>query len=464
MKARRTFAVLVTLLVAAVAVATPLDDYVARPDASYTYSVAQTTPTPLGNVYVLDMKSQTWRSEKEVNRTLWQHWLTIFVPTGVTSDTALLFINGGSNRSTTPPSPDGMLAQIAVQSKTVVADLKMVPNQPLVFSDDPGNERYEDAIIAYTFDKFLKTQDPTWPLLLPMAKSAVRAMDTVQDHLTKTTNGKLKINSFVVAGGSKRGWTTWLTAAVDKRVRAIAPIVIDVLNMGPQMQHHFAAYGFYSPAIGDYEQMKVLNRLDSEGGSDIRNFVDPYEYRDRYTMPKFLINSSGDQFFLCDSAQFYFKDLPGQKYLLYCANTDHGLNGSDAEKALLAWYGAILAGRELPQFKWEIPGEGHMVVTARTRPQQILLWTATNPSARDFRLETIGKAWKSSPLTLTSDGVCEARVSAPEKGWTAYFIELQFDSGAALPYRFSTEVRVVPDTLPYADKLKAAAKSPTGVR
>ena len=58
----------------------------------------------------------------------------------------------------------------------------MVPNQPLVFADDPGNQRNEDAIIAYTFDKFLKTQDPTWPLLLPMAKSAVRAMDTIQDH------------------------------------------------------------------------------------------------------------------------------------------------------------------------------------------------------------------------------------------------------------------------------------------
>ena len=55
--------------------------------------------------------------------------------------------------------------------------------------------------------------------------------------------------------------------------------------MGPQMQHHFAAYGFYSKAIGDYEQMKVLNRMDSQGGGNIRNFVDPYEYRDRYTMP-----------------------------------------------------------------------------------------------------------------------------------------------------------------------------------
>jgi PhoPQ-activated pathogenicity-related protein len=458
MKMKKSFIVLVGLLMSLAAAATPLDEYIAKPDPSYGYTVARTIDHPLGKVYVLDMKSQTWRSESEVNRTLWQHWLTVIVPNGVTSTTALLFISGGSNERTTPPNPDGVLTEFAVQSRTVVAELRMVPNQPLIFADDPNNRRFEDAIIAYTFDKFLKTEDPTWPLLLPMVKSAVRAMDAVQDHMAKVTEGKLAIKDFIVAGASKRGWTTWLTAAVDKRVRAIAPIVIDVLNMGPQMEHHYAAYGFYSPAIGDYERMKVLNRLDTQGGGEIRNFVDPYEYRDRYTLPKFLINSSGDQFFLCDSAQFYFGDLPGEKYLLYCANTNHGLDGSEADKALLAWYSAVLAGRDRPKFSWKVAGEGDMVVTAETRPSEVLLWTATNPNARDFRLETIGKAWTSTPLTPSAEGEYRAKVATPEKGWTAYFVELHFDSGTPLPFRFSTEVRVVPDTLPYADKLKADAK------
>jgi len=247
MKARHILSVLIAaFILTSVNGATPLDDYVAKPDSSYEYSVVRTIDHPLGKVYIIDMKSQTWRSEKEVDRTLWQHWLTVTVPNNVAFDTALLWINGGSNKRSAPSGPEGMFVEIALQSKTVVADLKMVPNQPLIFPDDPGNERHEDAIIAYTFDKFLKTEDPTWPLLLPMVKSAVRAMDTIQSHVAKTTEGKRKINHFVVSGGSKRGWTTWLTAAVDKRVRAIAPIVIDVLNMGPQMKHHFAAYGFYS--------------------------------------------------------------------------------------------------------------------------------------------------------------------------------------------------------------------------
>ena len=269
MRARTMLAVLVTLLLATAAFATPLDDYVAKPDPSYTYSLVKTIDNPLGKVYIIDMKSQTWRSDKEVNRTLWQHWVTIIVPNGVTADTALLWINGGSNRSNPPGGPDGMLVPIALQTKTVVVDLKTVPNEPLVFSDDPGNQRSEDAIIAYTFDKFVKTGDGTWPLLLPMVKSAVRAMDTVQDFVAKTSDGKLKINQFVVSGGSKRGWTTWLTAAVDKRVRAIAPAVIDVLNMDEQMRHHFAAYGFYSTRHRDYQDLNVFSRLDTPQGQKL---------------------------------------------------------------------------------------------------------------------------------------------------------------------------------------------------
>ncbi len=457
MRVRTIQMILVVLLASVTAsIATPLDDYIAQPDSSYSYELVNTINHPQGKVYVINMTSQTWRSESEVNRTLWQHWLTVIVPLDVASDTALLWINGGSNGGSAPSEPDGMLVEIALQSKTVVADLRMVPNQPLIFTDDPDNERYEDGIIAYTFDKFLKTGDPTWPLLLPMVKSAVRAMDTVQDHISKIAHGSFAVNDFVISGGSKRGWTTWLTAAVDERVLAIAPIVIDVLNMDEQMQHHYEAYGFYSSAIGDYEDMDVLGNLGSEGGTDIRNFVDPYAYRERYTMPKFLINSAGDQFFLPDSAQFYFDDLPDDKYLLYCPNTDHGLDGSYADSALLAWYASLLAGRSRPDFDWEVPQAGHMKITARTRPQQVTLWTATNPEARDFRLETIGKAWQSEPLKprrTTGTRYYDVKVPAPAKGWTAYFVELLFDSETPVPFRFSTEVRVVPDILPFAEKV-----------
>ena len=41
---------------------------------------------------------------------------------------------------------------------------------------------------------------------------------------------------------------------------------------------------------------------------------DPFNYRSRLTMPKFIINAGGDQFFVPDSSQFYFNELSGTKY------------------------------------------------------------------------------------------------------------------------------------------------------
>jgi PhoPQ-activated pathogenicity-related protein len=450
MKMRKIIAVLVLLTVTVpVTLGTALDDYVAAPDASYSYSVVRTVEVPGCTGYVLEMTSQSWRSEKEVDRTLWKHWLTIIKPDNVTSDIALLWITGGSNDRPAPERPESMLIAIAQNSGTVVAELRMVPNQPLNFPDG-GRPRYEDAIIAYTFDKYVKTGDATWPLLLPMVKSAVRAMDTIQNHIASATDGKLKINKFVVSGGSKRGWTTWLTAAVDKRVIAIAPAVIDVLNMDEQMRHHYAAYGFYSRAIEDYQDMNIFARLDTPEGQALIKFIDPYEYRDRYTMPKFLINSSGDQFFLCDSAQFYFHDLPGEKYLRYVPNTDHGLGGSDAEKSLLVFYVSILKGLPRPKFSWRIEKDSIIVSTTSAVPREVNLWQATNEEARDFRLQTIGKIWQSSPLQHAGSGSYVAKVLPPKKGWTAFFVELVYDSGTPIPYKFTTEVHVVPQRLPFA--------------
>ena len=452
MKSRRFFrflAVLV-LLTASLALGTPLDDYVAAPDASYRYDVVKTVKGPGYTAYIIDMISQTWRTKEEVDKPIWQHWLTIVRPDGAKADTAMLWINGGSTGRPAPEEPDKMMAGIALAANAVVADLRTVPNEPLVFADDPGNRRSEDAIIAYSYVKCLSTGDTTWPLLLPMVKSAVRAMDTVQKHLSSLDAGSMDIKKFVVSGGSKRGWTTWLTAAVDKRVVAIAPAVIDVLNMDEQMKHHFAAYGFYSQAIGDYQALNVFDKLFAPEGQMLIKIVDPYEYRDRYAgIPKFLVNSSGDQFFLPDSAQFYYHDLPGEKHLRYVPNTDHGLGGSDAVQSLMAFFQSILAGSSRPEFSWQVKPDGSIEVETTTKPLAAKFWQATNPKARDFRLQIIGPAWKDAPLEQQG-GKYIAKVPEPAEGWTAFFVELTFDSGGAFPHKFTTEVHVVPDKLPFA--------------
>ena len=452
MRKQSRFAItaLLVFAIAHVVFATPLDDYVAKPDPSYKYTVTKTIEGVGYTGYVVDMISQTWRSADEVDRTQWRHWLRIVKPDKAAGDTALLYINGGSNRADPPESIDMMLGLMAMQTNSVIAELKMVPNQPLTFAGD-GRARSEDAIIAYTFDKYLKTGDATWPLLLPMVKSAVRAMDTIQTHLKGLDEGAVKIEKFLVSGGSKRGWTTWLTAAVDKRVIAICPAVIDVLNMGESMKHHHAAYGFWAPAIHDYQENKIFDRLDTPRGKQLQTFIDPYHYRERYKMPKFLLNSTGDQFFLPDSAQFYFADLPGEKYLRYFPNTGHGLSMS-AFGAVATFYKSILADADRPNFNWTVRDNGAIVVECETEPKEVKLWQATNEQKRDFRIDVLGAKWAGTPLQARRKGRYVGKPAEPENGWTAYFVELTFDGAEIDRHQFTTEVRVLPKTLPFAEE------------
>jgi PhoPQ-activated pathogenicity-related protein len=338
--------------------------------------------------------------------------------------------------------------QTALATRSVVAELKMVPNQPITFAGE-GRGRSEDSLIAYTWDKFMRTGDETWPARLPMTKSAVRAMDTITAFCASEPGGGVTVNQFMVAGGSKRGWTTWTTAAVDKRVVAIAPFVIDLLNVVPSFEHHYKAYGFYAPAVGDYEAMRIMDWRGTPEYAALLKIEEPYEYRDRLTLPKFIINSTGDQFFLPDSWRFYYDQLLGEKYLRYVPNTDHSLRGSDATETLLACYASVLNNRPLPQYAWSQQPDGSIRVRPQSPPREVKLWQATNPNARDFRLEKIGKAWTSTPVSAEPDGTYVGRVQKPEKGYTAYMLELTYDSGFNVPLKFTTGVYVNPDQLPH---------------
>lgn len=427
---------------------TALDSYVAKEDPTYSWEVVNTLEADGVTTFVVDMKSQTWRAPEEVDRTVWQHWLIVAKPHEVKSDTALMFIGGGRNGKAAPDSPEGFLGAIAKTSSAVVAQLGMVPNQPLTFSDD-GVERSEDSYIAYTWDKYLRTGDDQWPARLPMTKSAVRAMDTITALLASPEGGGATVDKFVVAGGSKRGWTTWTTAAVDTRVVAICPIVIDMLNVVPSFKHHWAAYGFWAPAVGDYDRMGLMDWTDTPEYAALLDIVEPYSYRERLTMPKLMMNSTGDQFFLPDSSQFYFDDLKGVKGLRYVPNTDHGLGGSDAQATLLAFFLSIINGVPMPEFSWTFPDAELTRVECAVAPVEVKLWQANNPEARDFRKESIGEAWTSTDLSDAGGKVFTGHVATPEKGWTAFMIELTFAGPGGAPFKMTTPVRVVPDTLPF---------------
>ncbi len=444
--------------------ATPLDYYIAKPDSHYKYSQYAYDREWLTSTYFLSMTSQKWRDESEVDRPIWEHEVSITVPWQAKylgNKTALLLINGGGNNSNPKTKASDELVLIALLTGKVVVNLRQVPNQPLQFLDEtPANLRTEDAILAYGLDHYLNSctdpEDPAscdseWVVHLPMTKAVVRAMDTAQDFLDKK---RIKVDDFVVAGGSKRGWTTWLTAAVDTRVKGIVPISIDILNIQEQIDRHWASYnGTYAEAISDYAGFDLFCRSrKTASGKAMWDMIDPYAYRQRLDMPKLIVNSSGDQFFLPDSSRQYYKDLPGDNNRLrYTYNSDHKQEGSELDAILgaLTWMEQISDNETPPAYDWEVI-DNKIIVTVADRVEAVNLWQATDtedPLTRDFRLDRTGEIWSKTQLSDLGNGRYEAEMIQPPEGqWTAYSIELVFDD--LMGEKYTTDIFVTPDTFP----------------
>ena len=450
--------------------ATPLDDYIAAPDASFTWSLANTIAGAGYTDYVLDLKSQTWDPDPPsgVDRTLWEHALIITVPNTVSHTTGMLFIGGGSNPVNLASTNDAFLAAIAVATESVVAQLKQVPNQPLTFANDPLAEpRTEDEQIAYAWRQFLdlgaNDADAIWLSRLPMTKAAVRAMDAVTAFCASPAGGSLTVSDYVVSGGSKRGWTTWTTAAVDARVVAIAPLVIDLLNVERSFQHHFEALGKFADAVHDYVDNGILEFGGTPEYARLHEIVEPYSYRDRLTMPKYIINATQDQFFVPDSSQFYQRRLQGETRFRYVQNNDHGLSRTaDAAQDLEAWYTMILNSVARPEISWVKRDDGQIEIDVLSgTPSSVLVWEATNATERNFIWNEVGSTgiYSSSVLAESSPGSYVTNVSLPAMGYKAFFVEFTFPSGGAFPFRVTTEVSVIPDVLPFGPKYVLGAET-----
>ena len=457
-----TFGLVVTSIVNATDQSenTPIDEYVAQLDASYKWTVVDRRSEDGVTTVTIDLTSQTWLDFEQVNQPEWRHWHILSIPKNVRSDIGMLFIGGGSNRNSWPKASNEQTLTIARMTQTVVAELKMVPNQPLIFNKD-GVPRTEDDLIAYTWDQFLTGAEPVWLARNAMVKSAVRAMDTVTNYTSMKENSDFRIDKFVIAGASKRGWTSWITAAVDKRVVGLIPIVIDVLNVDKSMRHHFSAYGFWAPAISDYVRHGIMERLSDPKLAELYEIVDPYHYIDRLDMPKLILNAAGDQFFLPDSSQFYYDDLIGPKLIRYVPNTDHSMRDSDVLTSLIGFYDSIVSNIDLPSVSWTYPSENVLVLQSDISPTDATLWVANNPRARDFRLETVGPIYTPTPLKLSDGDNQTLQIPTPEKGWNAYFVEFTYDIGAATPLKVSTEVKVIPDILPFSNKSPMETNSVT---
>lgn len=421
-------AALTLLMAAASQPQLPLLTYVAQPDDVFAWEKVSSDQSPLGvQLHQLRLTSQRWKG------IVWRHTLLVAQPSKVTTDLALLVIAGGSTDSQGDAQSRLLASAAANQLQALVAVLYAVPNQPLF------DGLVEDDLIAHTFVKFLETGDLQWAALLPMTKSAVKAMDAIQQFAQKDLN--LTVNGFVVTGASKRGWTTWLTAAADpQRVKGIAPMVYDNLNIPAQMRHQREVFGGYSEQISEYTQRGLTDLADSEKARPLVQLVDPYHYRDRLTMPKLIINGTNDRYWALDAANFYFDDLQGEKYLLYVPNSGHGLEDiGRVVRAIMAFFDRVAGRLAFPRLTWAwASADGGVSLTIRSEPmpKQALLWHA-QASTRDFR----EAKWESQELTAI-DGVYQTTLTPPEKGYAAAFAELIYE-GNHRTYSLCTTVRIV---------------------
>jgi PhoPQ-activated pathogenicity-related protein len=449
---------------------TALGKYLSEDDGAFKWDLVRTTEVDGVKVYDIRLTSQTWRVAGEVDHPVWTHWLTIGVPAKVESATPIMVVGGGRRRDEPREKPSNELMMFLRGSGAIVCVIDNVPNQPVRFAGD-DHDRTEDDLLAHTWNLAMEKDDARWIGRFPMVKSVKRAMDAAEQFLGKqdlsfaALNGTpiapgFRPDGFFVTGASKRGWTTWLIGAVDPRVKAICPIVIDVLNLKAQTAHHWASYGFWAPALKDYVNNHIAEKFGSPELAKVMVHEDPLAYMKFLgRIPKLIVTASGDEFFPADSFQHYEKLIAGEWRLRTVPNAGHNLAGSAAPLEVLAFYKAVAAGDPRPTLTWELTkGESGPVLTATagSKPERVVVWVCEGRKTRDFRFAETGKSWTSTEVTPADGTGLTYRwiKKTPEEGYTAFFMEFTFPPAKAFgpSMVFTTRAFVTPDVLPFEGK------------
>jgi PhoPQ-activated pathogenicity-related protein len=413
--------------------------YVAKPDSSYSWREVGAGRVGGADYVEAILISQTWRDIP------WKHQLFVFRPAKIDAGSrqALLFIDGGrwkpeyeDAEPNEPPRHAQIFTRLADSIRAPVAVVRQVPFQPLW-------ERKEDQLIAYTFDSYLRTGDPEWPLLLPMAKSAARAMDAVQELVRE--RWQIPIEHFTVTGASKRGWTSWLTAAVDPRVTSLAPMVIDMLNMPAQVELQRDTFGELSEEVQDYSNIGLPGRMDSDLGRKLVDIVDPYSYRGTLLQPKLIVLGTNDRYWPLDALKLYWNDLREPKRVLYVANQGHGLKDVDRViGGLSALFRYSARGQPMPELHWSwsesSTGRLELRVQPDRQPRRLLAWRASSPT-RDFR----EARWSRQHCERSKDGFrCAAPLTTDR--YCALYAEATFKDRGEPVFFLSTAVCIAGGT------------------
>ncbi|EEP8358945.1 PhoPQ-regulated protein [Salmonella enterica subsp. enterica] len=413
------------------------------------YSLLEKKQRPGVMLQRFNLNSQTWSPQGVVSPERWQNGVDIYIPDSAREKNALVVINNGSNNngSGTPVAPTNFneeeLSRIAIATRTVVISVSNVPNQVLSYQG-VTTPLGEDNSVAYSWKLFIgdthKYQDAS--LHIPMAASVSQAFRLAKKELTQQN-----INKFIVTGASKRGWAAWLTALSDPDVGAVVPFAMDLLNTQKSLEHMYQSYGKNWPvAFYPYYNQGINQQIGTDKFARLMRLEDPLTYLntdmgDRLKIDKYIINASGDDFYVPDNSHFYYGLLPGSKSLRVVPNSTHNGILSVAEQSLITFVNRFQEKQKLPEITENVQSRGELVVNFSEKPVAILQWTARNPAARDFRYACDIK-YNSVPVSLaTGDNTLSISLTTPDSGWQATYIEATFTDG----YVATTQVYITPD-------------------
>jgi PhoPQ-activated pathogenicity-related protein len=469
---------------------TALDEYVAREDGCFNFENLNMTRGGNGwTGHIWNMTSQCWLDGTLSSRPVWWHTLVVIVPHFVnkSSTTGLLYITGDNNNPGSFPGDDSedltITAQLAIDSRNVAGVLFQVPNQPIEFPWDPWHKggRVEDSAIAVTWWHYVMVNqsEPDYILELPMTKAGIKALDALETIIPLYTG--TPTTEFIVAGASKRGWTTWLVGAVSAasngRVKAIIPIVLDALNLVAFAHRQFQFYGAWSFALKDYYDANFTQNLDLPSTKQMMEIIDPWYYMERLTMPKLAINAGGDEFQMPDDHRFWAHDMPGEMNLLMVKNAEHSMATGVAEiyQGAGAFIQANLANYPRPSYNWSIDNAtGTITVTTNVVPKSVTVSSSfsgegVSKGKRDFRWAALNTSfclikvfgacvrpllWNNTAddVTKVNDYTYTTVMPTPSEGFVAFFMEVMWDNPTGPDdFYVTSATSVLPNTYPYPD-------------
>jgi len=250
------------------------------------------------------------------------------------------------------------------------------------------------------------------------------------------------------------------------------PMMMPILNMIDVINAQFRVYNGWPFALSDYVDQNIPSYLNLPVFHALTAIEDPINYLNYFNIPKLVITTTEDEFFLPDSPKYFWSQLPGEKHLNVINNADHDVDEAlDYDPAsfyyfsnlTVAFINQITLNLTRPRYSWNLVYSNTTAsisfqVLDGVIPAEVKLWKATTVSSvyRDFRRYTSycgdenNYDWTGSNVAPTRTGYYTASVPKPAHGWTGFELEATYlTNGGRDTFKVTSNINVVPDRYPF---------------